>query len=142
MLLVKTGTEGSDYHRLHKQLEEMKETVAELHSQLSDHPSESATIADLSDLATKVGLVVLDYSIGSTESQQTYSQTEVEFRCHGSYASICKFVQQAEQLTKTTKLSKFELHSGENSHAYPIQLTFVLYSEGESHDTKEKRGVL
>ena len=42
------------------------------------------------------------------------------------------FLQKAEQLTRTTKLSKFELNAKEKSHGYPIQLTFVLYSGGKS----------
>lgn len=142
MLLIKTGTERAEYRRLRNQLSKMKESVDKIHRQLADRPSEATVIEDLSDIAADVGLEVLDYQIGLTEKQQPYSQTEVEFRCHGSYASICKFLDKAQQLTETTKLSKFELNSEKKSHGYPIQLTFVLYSEGQSHDTKEKRGFL
>ncbi len=142
LLLVKTGTEGAEYRRLRNQLSEMKASITKLHRHLSDHPSESTVIEELNGIAEDVGLEVLDYQIGLTEEQLSYSQTEIEFRCHGSYASICRFLQQAEQLTETTKLSKFELTSEVNSRGYPIQLTFILYSEGQSHDTKEKRGVL
>jgi len=141
-LLIKTGTERTEYRRLRKQLRKTKASADRIHRQLAGRPSEATVIEDLSDIAADVGLEVLDYQIGLTEKQQAYSQTEVEFRCHGSYASICKFLEQAEQLTETTKLSKFELNSEKNSLGYPIQLTFVLYSEGQSHDTKEKRGVL
>ncbi len=141
-LLVHTGTEENEHRQLRTQLREMKESVAKLHHQLASDASEASVIEDLSRLAADVDLEVLDYQIGLTQSLPTHSQTEIEFRCHGSYASICQFLQKAEQLTKTTKLSKFELNSGKNSDQYPIQLTFVLYSEGKSHDTKEKRGIL
>jgi len=142
LLLVKTGTEGAEYRRLRNRLSEMKTSVSKLHRQLADHPSESIVIEELNDIADEVGLEVLDYQIGLKEEQPSFSQTEIEFSCHGSYASICQFLQQAEQLTETTKLAKFELTSEANSRGYPIQLTFILYSEGRSHDTKERRGVL
>ncbi len=141
-LLVRTGTEGSEYRQLRNELSEMKESVEKLRLHLASHSSETGVIETLSGIAAEVDLEILDFQIGLTESLLTHSQTEVEFRCHGSYASICRFLEKAEQLTKTTKLSKFELQSEENSRGYPIQLTFVLYSEGQSHDTKEKRGTL
>ncbi len=81
-------------------------------------------------------------TILGTEVLPTHSQTEVDFRCLGSYASICRFLDQAEQLAKTTKLSKFQLGPASGFDQYPIQLTFVLYSDASKHDTKEKRGVL
>ena len=95
-LLVKTGTERTEYRRLRNQLSKMKESVDRIHRQLADRLTEATMIEDLSDIAADVGLDVVDYQIGLTEKQQAYSQTEVEFRCHGSYASICKFLEQAE----------------------------------------------
>ncbi len=142
LLLIQTGTEASEYRGLHKQLADMKDSVAEMHRQLAGQASETSVIEELSSIAAEVDLEVLDYQVGLTQSLPSHSQTEVEFRCHGSYASICRFLQKAEHLTKTTKLSTFELSSEKKSHGYPIQLTFVLYSEGKSHDTKERRGTL
>jgi len=142
LLVEQTGAAGSNYRALRSRLETMQESLTELHRQLAGHPTESEAIGEIGDIATQVGLEVLDYQIGLTESCLTYSQTEVELRCHGSYTSICRFLEKIEHLTKVTKLSKFELNSAKNSHGYPIQLTFVLYSEGQSHDTKEKRGDL
>ena len=141
-LLQKTGTEASDYRRLREELQDAKATVAELRRQLADQVSETVLIDQLRQLAATVDLHIVDYQVGLTNSLPTHSQTELELSCHGSYASICRFLQRAEQLTKTTKLSKFELQSSDKLSSYPIQLTFVLYSDGNSNDTREKRGVL
>lgn len=142
VLLVKTRTTGSEYRRLRSRLAEMQSSVAEMQSQLKQAPTEKERIQNISDIATNVGLKIQDYQIGLNQSLATHSQTEVEFQCVGSYASICKFLHQTEQLTRITKLSKFELNSTGNSDVYPIQITFVLYSGAQSNDTKERRGVL
>ena len=141
-LFVNTGTEAVEYRDLNSRLNEMKKTVENLHRQLADHASETRVIEELSSIAAEVDLDVLDYQVGLTKSLPTHSQTEVEFRCHGSYASICQFLEKAEQLTRTTKLSRFELKAERNSRSYPIQMTFVLYFEGKSHDTRERRELL
>ena len=141
VLLVQTGPVGGQYRRLRSELAKMKTSVAELESQFEGAQSGEEVIENISQLATDVNLEILDYQIGLAESLPTHSQIEVAFRCRGAYASICRFLEKTEHLTKTTKLSKFELDSSSNSGSYPIQLTFVLYSEAKSHDTKERRGV-
>jgi len=142
LLLVQTGTEGREYRRLRDQAVAIKASVAELRGLLVAPQEEAAYVANLRRIADEVDLEILDTQIGLTKTMATHSQTEVALRCHGSYASICQFLLQAEQFTKIAKLSRLELEAIKNSRGYPIQLTFVLYSEGESHDTKETRGVL
>jgi len=140
--LLRSGTEGREYRQLRDQLSEMTDSIAKMHVQLHAPQQEVAFVAELRSMADAVDLDIVNTQVGVTKTLSTHSQREVALDCHGSYASICQFLQQAEQFTKITKLSKFKLSATENSTRYPIQLTFVLYSEGNSHDTKQKRGVL
>ncbi len=137
-LLLTSGAESIEYRDLRNQFEEMTNSVAEIHRQLAEQKTETAVIGEINNLASQAGLRVLDYQVGLAEGHPSHSKAEVEFRCLGSYASICHFLDKAEQLTKTTKLSKFELDSSENSTEYPVQLGFVLYSNGNSNDTSER----
>jgi Tfp pilus assembly protein PilO len=140
--LLQSGAEGREYRRLRDQLADMTESIGKLHAQLQSPQHEAAFVAELRGMADGVDLEIVNTQIGVTKTLPTHSQREVALDCYGSYASICQFLQQAEQFAKTTKLSKFALSATDNSDRYPIQLTFVLYSEGNSHDTKQKRGVL
>ncbi len=141
-LLQSNASQGSEYRRLRAQLDEMKQSVAELHAQLAQEFTEESLLAKLGEIATESAVQILDHQIGQPQTLLTHSLTEVEFNCHGSYDSICRFLEQAEQITKIARLSKLELDPRDNSRSYPIQLTFVLYSEGKSNDKREKRGVL
>ncbi|MEM8945440.1 MAG: type 4a pilus biogenesis protein PilO [Planctomycetota bacterium] len=141
-LLLKQGSEAGEYSRLRRQLDAMRKSVSDLHHELAEDQSDQSLLAAIQGVAKESDLQVLDFQIGEKQSFATHSLTEVEFQCHGSYASICGFIQQAEQITKIAKLSNIEMQSRTNSLRYPIQLTFVLYSEGNSNDTKEKREVL
>jgi len=141
-LLLRAGSEGREYRGLRDKLASLETLVAETQAELTVENSETTVLERLNKIATDFELVVEDYEVGQTKRLMTHQETNVEFRCLGSYASICRFLEVAEKLTKTTKLAKFELNESKNFDGYPIQLTFVLYSRGESHDTKEKRGVL
>ncbi len=140
-LLQSNASEVGDYRRLRSQLDEMKHSVAELHSQLAEEFTEESLLARLNEIAAVSGIQILDHQIGEPQTLLTHSLTEVEFHCHGSYDSICRFLEQAEQITKIARLSKLELDPRDNSRSYPVQLTFVLYSGGKSNDKREKRGV-
>ena len=141
-LLSQSGTDGREYRQLRALLTKMQGSLADLRQEHNIDPQAETWIDSIRRVAAKADLKVLDSQIGETTTSPTHSQTEIEFRCLGSYASICQFLEQAEQLTRTVKLSNLELEAGEKSNEYPVQLTFVLYSKGKSHDTKEKRGVL
>lgn len=141
-LLIRSGTEGREYRQLRDKLVDMQDSIAEVNLQLRDEQQEERVLADLNSIASSVGLEILEHQLGQSKMMSTHLEKEIELRCSGSYASICRFLEQAEKITKTTKLSRFELNEAKNSRSYPIQLTFVLYSRANSHDTKEKRGVL
>jgi len=130
------------YRELRDRLASVQASVDQLHLQLAHQQTEKTAIDSLTEIAKNTNLEIIDYDLGHSQRLAAYSVTELELQCHGSYDSICRFLAQAEQFTKTAKLSRFELGSAANFERYPIQLTFVLYSEGQSHDTKEGRGVL
>ena len=141
-LQTSQGTETNEFIQLREQLETMQQSVSDLHRQLSKDHSEESLLADIQAIAADSDLQVIKHQFGERQNFSTHAITYVEFQCAGSYDSICRFLQQAEQITKTAKLSNLELQSANNSQSYPIQLTFVLYSEGESNDTRERREVL
>jgi Tfp pilus assembly protein PilO len=141
-LLLRSGSEAAQYRALRNQLDAMQQAVAQVQAHLREEGSSKKVVENLSKIAQAADLHVLDYQVGPPNPQATHTETELQFRCLGSYASICKFLDQAEQFAKTTKLATFALDARRNNQSYPIQLTFVLYSEGPSNDTTEKRGVL
>ena len=141
-LSSQTGSEASQNRQLRGRLSEIETAVAQINAQLAAQTHDPAWVESITELASSVDLEISNYQIGVTETLPTHTQTAVDISCLGSYDSICRFLEKAEQLTKTTKLSKFKLGPAINLDRYPIQLTFVLYSEGQTHDTKEKRVVL
>lgn len=141
-LLKKNGTEAKEYRSLQSQLSQMRQAVAEVHDQLTDNVSSDDVLSSLQQLAAELDLEVLNYQVSPPQHHQQHTLSKIELSCNGSYASICNFLNKAEQLAKVTKLTKFGLDAEAKNQSYPIQLTFVLYSDGESNDTKEKRGVL
>ena len=141
-LMANPGEAARDYRELRSAVSLVQTQIAEVQSDYLEAVDPATVMQQLTSLAREQRLEVFDYDISAPKALDTHVQTEIELHCRGSYASICRFLDQAEQLTCVTKLSSLEIDSSGNSELYPVELTFVLYSKVESHDREDKRGVL
>ena len=80
--------------------------------------------------------------MGMISELESYSQAELTFQCKGSYASICQFLHEIDHLARITEISNLQIESADNFHSYPLQVTFVLYFGGATHDRSMKGEVL
>lgn len=141
--LLQQSREALQKHRqLQKQLHALQEKIPAARRRLPNESFEAEFVSQVSNIAKSVDLQIVDYQQGTVQKAATHSKAEVQFRCHGSFASICHFLHEVSQLTRITKISKFDLKTEKNSHRYPFQVTFVLYYGVPSNDTSETRGVL
>jgi len=141
-LLKQSRNVQKEHHRLRADLAEMQEAVAGVRSRLPEEALEAEFVIKASNLAKKAGLQVLDYRQHRGSTHTTHSKTEVRFNCRGSYASVCFFLKEVNQLTRLAKISKLDMQSAPDSESYPFRVTFDLYYGVKSFDTKEKQGVL
>lgn len=132
----------SEHQRLRKRLANIRDTVADVRRRMPAEPPDDAFVRDVRQLADRVGLEVLDDRRGVAQRAATHSQTEVSFRGRGSYASICRLLDEVEHLARITKVSKLELETSPNPDAYPFRVTFVLYYGVPANDTNERRAGL
>jgi Tfp pilus assembly protein PilO len=123
-------------------LQGLQRTATETHQRLPALPLDREFVSEVRQVADRVGMEILDHRLSPQQKVATHSQTEVSFRCRGSYASICKFLSEIEQLARLTKVSKLELESDDYLDRYPFQVSFVLYYGLATNDTNERRAEL
>lgn len=141
-LLVQAAGNGREYRELRSELDTLTQVIGEVHKQLEVERTAEELLEQFQQLASTHGLEVLDQQIGGTSQLSELIQTECHLQCRGSYASICRFLAEAEQFAKTVKLHKLEIDTRANLESYSVSMGFVFYSASDSHDIDEKRGVL
>jgi Tfp pilus assembly protein PilO len=141
-LLVSTPKVRQENRAFHAELASLKHTVEQTQRRLPRELREHEFIEQVRLVAGKSGIEVSDYQIGLTTELESYSQTELTFQCKGSYASICQFLDEINHLARITEISNLQIESADNFHSYPIQVSFVLYFGGVTHDRSMKGEVL
>lgn len=141
-LLVKSPKVRQENRAFHAELASLKHSVEETQRRLPHELREHEFIEQVRQVATKSGMEVGDYQMGLVTELESYSQAELTFQCKGSFASICQFLHDIDHLARITEIANLQIESADNFHSYPIQVTFVLYFGGVTHDRSMKGEVL
>jgi Tfp pilus assembly protein PilO len=141
-LLAKSPKVRQENRAFHAELASLKHSVEETQRRLPPQLCEHEFVEQVRLVATKAGVEVGDYQMGLITELESYSQAELSFQCKGSYASICRFLDEIDHLARITEISNLQIESADNFHSYPIQVTFVLYFGGATHDRSMKGRVL
>ena len=112
---------------LGSQLESQQRRAAEVRRRIPDDPDEAEFLRQLSEAASRGGVVIEDFNRGGMTARAGFCQLDVSLRCGGSYDDICRFLDQLEGFPRITKIVSLDLISAGRSERYPMQLTIRLY---------------
>jgi Tfp pilus assembly protein PilO len=141
-LLVHTPKVRQENRAFNAELASLKHTVEETQRRLPQELREHEFMDQVKQVANTSGMEVVNYQLGLTTELESYSQVEVTFQCKGSYASICQFLDEIDHLSRITEVANLQVESADNFHSYPMEVTFVLYFGGATHDRSRKGDVL
>lgn len=137
LLLASSAEVQREQVPLRQELKKLQESIASTRSRLPNELQEKEFIGQLNKTAQQTGLEIMNHRITAVRPGSSISSAEIRFHCNGSYASICKFLNEVHQIARVTEISKLDLESEINSSGYPFQVTFVLYYGAESNDTEK-----
>ena len=141
-LLVKSPRVRQENRAFHAELASLRHSVEETQRRLPHELREHEFVEQVRQVASQSGIELGDYQMGMISELESYSQAELTFQCKGSYASICQFLHEIDHLARITEISNLQIESADNFHSYPLQVTFVLYFGGATHDRSMKGEVL
>lgn len=141
-LLEKAPQVRQENAALRAELASLRKSVAETHSRLPSELRDREFVDEVHQAAVRAGVEVDAYQVGAVTERQSYSQAELTFDCRGSYASICKFLDEIDHFTRITEITNLQIDASDNFRSYPLQVTFVLYFGKSTHDRSIRGDVL
>ncbi len=141
-LLARAPKVQREHQALKASLAELRESVAETQQRLPSEMREHEFLDQVRSAAQSTGIQLGEYQLGTVEELASYSKAELTFACEGSFASICKFLDQIDHLARITEIRNLQIQSTDNFNRYPVQVTFVLYFGGATHDRNMRGDVL
>jgi Tfp pilus assembly protein PilO len=141
-MLAKSPKVRQENRAFNAELASLRHTVEETQRRLPAELRENEFVDQVRQVAAKAGMEMGDHQLGLITALESYSQAELTFNCKGSYASICQFLDEIDHFARITEISSLRIESDDNFRTYPIQVTFVLYFGGATHDRSMKGDVL
>jgi Tfp pilus assembly protein PilO len=141
-MLLKAPEVRKDNVAYRAELASLKQSIEDTQRRLPPELREQEFIDQMRQIAAKSGVEFGAYQMGSITQLASYSQAELTLQCKGSYASICRFLDEIDQIARITEISNLQIEAGDNFHTYPLQVTFVLYFGGSTHDRNMRGEVL
>jgi Tfp pilus assembly protein PilO len=142
VMLSKSKQVYREHEKLYDELASLKKSVEETQKRLPRELGEGQFLEDVRAVAARMGVVVGEYHLGTTEELESYSKAELTLQCQGNYASICRFLDEIDHFARLTEVSNLQIESTDNFNRYPFQVSFVLYFGGSNHDRSMRGDVL
>ena len=139
--LLASSSEVEQHHRdLTEQRDEIEQRASAFRERIPDQPHEAEFLGQIAQLADRVGLQIRDYRPGTSSTCDSYSQMEVVLAGEGTYASICRFLDELGQLSRLTTVARLEITTQKGSDIYPVTMTLVIYfGAGRDNETNAKK---
>jgi len=141
-LLATSETAKQRHQSLRQELDDLEQQAATMRQRLPHDLQKEQFESSVRKAASQAGLQFEQATWNTPNSISSHSLAEVSISGTGSFAGICRFLDEINQLTRITKISRLQLASDSESQHYPFQVTFVLVYGIQSNDTKRKDGVL
>jgi Tfp pilus assembly protein PilO len=141
--LLKRAPQVRTENQTHKtELASLKQSVEETQKRLPKDLREHEFLEQAREIARKAGVEIQNYQMGAVEQLESYSQAQLTFQCLGSFDSICQFLDEIDHLARITDVANLQIETSDNFSRYPLQVTFVLYFGGSTHDRRMRGDVL
>jgi len=141
-LLATSDAIRRKHQSLRQELNNLEQEAATMHRRLPPDLQKEQFEGAVRKAADEVGFDFEKFTWSTPNPTPSYSLAEVTVDGVGSFASICQFLSEINQLARITKISRLQLKSDPNSESYPFQVAFVLVCGIQSNDTNRKGDVL
>lgn len=115
-------------HRLLKeQLAANQNKIDLVRQRIPDQSEEAEFLRQVTDASVRSGVNIGTYSRGKETAKTQFSQLEIHIQARGTFASICRFLDQLEQIPRVTKVTSLQLDGVAADDGYPLSMTVRLY---------------
>ncbi len=126
-LIQSTSQMTVERQRLERQLASKEQSLSELQMRIPAAPLEAEFLAQVCELAHRLGMEITDYHPGTAHPRETYRELEVKVSCRGDYAAVCEFLHQSEEIPRLCRLVHFEMNALEADQPLTCDFTYRIF---------------
>ncbi len=106
---------------------EQRQTAEDVRRRVPDEPREAEFLEQISDAILPDEFVINDYTRGPVTKADGCRQLDIQLRCDGTYAGICRFLDRLDRMQRITRVVALDLGTQMTQQRYPLSITVRLY---------------
>lgn len=131
-LVVRGEAIRAERELLRQRADATKGEIRTVLERIPDTARESDFLAQLTALAGRVGLHVVDFRPGAVNRHPNYSERTIELAARGEYPSICRFLEGLHDLSRLSTTVQMQVDAADGAGRYPLKMTLKIYFAPEN----------
>jgi Tfp pilus assembly protein PilO len=117
-----------DHHqRVANKLAEVERRIAAVQGRVPKEHNADEFLKDVSRIAAEEQLAITDFQPQKPTSKSGYAEMEIMLKGQGSFASICRFLDQLARLSRLSKVKALTMSAADDANQYPMTATLIIY---------------
>jgi Tfp pilus assembly protein PilO len=127
-LLIQNAPVMRTQHRsVTEKLTEVTTRIAAVQARVPRDADAGAFLKEVTQLASAEQFAIKDFTPDKPQQRNGFAEMQVTLKGAGSYASICRFVDQLSKLKRLSKVKDLKVSAEGDASEYPMTATLVIY---------------
>jgi Tfp pilus assembly protein PilO len=137
-LLAESPKVARQHGQVRGKLDRLRAQKSLLRKRITDGPREDEFLRQVSSAAEAARLQLREYRPGAAEQHGSYGSMTIHLDGEGTYASICRFLDELARLARLCKVQHVQVASSNQSTTYPVSLVVeIFYASGGRAESQE-----
>jgi Tfp pilus assembly protein PilO len=124
------------HRKVSESLHEVEMRIAEVQRRVPRDADGGAFLKQVTEIADAEQLAIKDFQPERPTARAGYAEMQVTLKGHGSYASICAFIDELNKLKRLSKVKDLTLSATDDATEYPMTATLIIYFGLQATDAK------
>ncbi len=115
------------HRKVSEKLDEVLARISGVQQRVPHDAEAGEFLKEVARLATAEQVSIKDFTPEKPANRNGYAEMEVKLKGNGSYASICRFMDQLSKLQRLSKVKDLTVTAEGDADEYPMTATLVIY---------------
>lgn len=120
-------------------LDQVTQRIEDVKRRVPQEAHAGEFLKELMKVASAEQLSIKDFTPETPQDRDGFTEMRVSFKGAGSYASICRFIDQLSKMTRLSKVNDLTVSAEGSGDEYPMTATLVIYFDLRGNEATVSR---
>jgi Tfp pilus assembly protein PilO len=117
----------AQHEKISSRLSEVERRIADVQNRVPNDADAGQFLKEVTRIANEEKLSIRDFHPEKPAEKQGYAEQEVTLKGEGTFASICRFFDRLNRLSRLSKVKSLTVTAIDGTDEYPMSATLIIY---------------